>query len=369
MKGGICANRLRRSSTVPLRTRAAVALLPAIAALLALAGCGGQSRTAYKQLGQALQQDGQTSFGVAFSPSGRLLVSSGDFVPDQLWDLGTHRRLATLDGFNPALFSPDGRILAYGTNNGIELLDVSTHKPLAGPFGDSGLVAMVFSPDGRTLATSDTGLTFTKGTIRFWDVRTHRQLGPPIRFRKSSDYNVSIAFSPNGRILATAGNNTVRLWDVHTHRQLGRQLRGQRDAVTSLAFSPNGRILASASDDDTVHLWDVRTHRQLGRTLGHNDDATLVPYNPNDINSNSTIPTVAFNPNGRILASSNGLDDTVRFWNVRTHRQLGAPLKPSAAHVMDLAFSPNGRILATISDDNNVRLWNIAHLGRPVKHS
>jgi WD40 repeat protein len=328
---------------------------------------------------------------VAFSPDGQYLAA-GSWDGAELWDLTTHEA-CKLQGQSEAAarsvaFSPDGSVLAVSSTNTIKLWKVETGEAWATLKGHSNMVYNVsFLEGGRTLASAS-----LDQTLKLWDL-THARGEPEILTRTAGRDYGGLAFSADGRALASTSGNTVTSWDVDTGREHppleapaeappgifaiaisadGRTLaaachetnqttlwdletglirrRIPHDSVGSVAFSPKGRILATGSlgSADTLKLWDADTGQPVSTLEGS-------PLNE--------ACRVAYSPDGRTLAAG-GFGGAVRLWDVATGRNV-AVLAGHTANVPALTFSRDGRILASGSWDGTVRVWDVAGVDHP----
>ncbi|WP_329537955.1 hypothetical protein OG568_57700 (plasmid) [Streptomyces sp. NBC_01450] len=213
----------------------------------------------------------------------------------------------------------------------------------------AAVTSVAFSPDGRTLATTGD----SEERLWLWDAHTgrlRRSFGWPGR---QNDAAALVTFTPDGRTLTTASSlgHGVDLWNVatgHTRKNLLADPEtsvSQDPEATTEALSPNGRILAVASQDGTLRLWDTATGR-LRRSLATPSGTA------------AGVTSLAFSPDGRTLATG-GDDRTIRLWDTGTGRPR-ATLPPLSGIVTSVAFNTDGRILAAGGQDGTLRLWDTA---------
>jgi WD40 repeat protein len=238
---------------------------------------------------------------------------------------------------NAVAFSPTAGTIATASGRVITLRHATTHKIQAALEGHRDSVqSLAFSPDGRMLISAG-----IDGRAIIWDATARRRihlLASPIGL---SRLTVAVAFSSDSRTAAVSFDigraGAVLVWDGVTGESVSLARDGTDTRVFSLAFSSDGRTLAVGERGETT-LWDTTSHKQVATFAG-----------------GGHIDAVAFLDEDRTLVTA-GSDGMLRLWDVAT-KKATSEINASVAPIYSVALSPNGETLATASADSTIRLW------------
>jgi WD40 repeat protein len=355
--------------------------------MLAAASPDGKVRVwdvASRKLLRELSSHRGTVWSVAFSPDGKLVASGGEDRALSVCEIKTGREIArgyAADEVRAVAFSPDlstePEVITTGFD-GTKIWDLkkiglptvvgpasgSIHSVALSPNGmriatGGGFVmeewelpagnrtafqhkqlldywSLAFSPDGNLLAASG-GNTWWDSFIELQEAQTGRLINS---WKGHASQVLSQAFSPDGRTLATAGDRTVKLWDVGAGQER-MSINAHDDILWAVAFSPDGQRLVTGCYDGSAKVWDVATGNELLKLKAHNYQ----------------IYTAKFSPDGKIIATGSA-DWLVKLWDAATGREIRA-LKGHFGDVRSVAFSPDGKRMASASHDRTVRIWDV----------
>jgi WD40 repeat protein len=294
---------------------------------------------------RALKGHSGTVNSIAFSPDDKQLASGSADNTIKIWDVASGNAKQTLTGHtlyvSSVAFSPDGKVLASGSGDqSVKLWDIATGRELrtivVGPTQRAGMpVSVALSRDGKTLATG-------AQEAKLWDVRSGKEIRTIKVTESNSPTETPLAFSSDGKVLVTGGK-AIKLWDVAT----GNALRTLPEGARALSFSPDQRTIAGTGGVE-IKLWNATSGQELQTFAG----------------SKLGVDSVAFNPDGKILAVGNS-DNSIILWD-SVNRQEGRVLKGHVSPVSAVAVSGDDKVLASalaagvagIGREDTIKIWD-----------
>jgi WD40 repeat protein/serine/threonine protein kinase len=291
------------------------------------------------------------NFAHTFSPKGALLAVASPYGGSvRLFNLANHRQeevavlRAPVDETGRVVFSGDGRKLIVAAGRSMRVWDLggSGEKVLTAGH-DAGINSLAFSPNGKLLASCGRG-----SSVRLWDAVT----GQPVKtFAVSaSSFMKFLAFSPDGQQLAVGDGADFRCWDVASGKKAAQPRGLGVSAVRGVAFSPDGRRFA-AGGWAGLTIWRVR--RKPGKT----DGGPQLTLEAESQVAKGFIRALCFSPDGGKLAWVGG-DYKVRLWDIPNSRPLPFPPANPAGALPIIAFQPNGH-LVLVSPAQEAEVWDV----------
>jgi eukaryotic-like serine/threonine-protein kinase len=285
-------------------------------------------------------------YSVAVSPAQDRAVAA-DNHRLILCDLGIGKVLTTVGatnifpgetpGFAGLSFSPDGRQLAVGSEDGrVAFLDAVALRPLKASIKLHGsqITHIAYALNGTRLVT---GGAFGTG-IKLTDLANGRVITNFSAVEGSVPMQ-PLAVTRDGQRLATGSpEGWVRVWNIASHQLVASSPRKMR-FITDLAFSPDGKLLAIAEQPGSIVLWNLSGQGPLRPLVGHA----------------GAVNKLAFSPDGRTLASG-GMDHTIRLWHPDIDQEV-AILKGHSEWVWCVAFAKHGNALLSGGRDGTLKLW------------
>ncbi len=280
---------------------------------------------------------------VATSPDGRRFVSGSDDKTLKVWDWASGQELRTLHGHDSFVrsvaISPDGTWIVSGSEDKtIKIWDLASGQELQTLSGhDSSISSVAISPDGKWIVSGS-----RDKTIKTWDLSSGQELQT---LRGHTDSVNSIAVSPDGeRIVSASEDKTIKVWDSQKGRDLLfveiLTLKGHKHGVRSVAFIADGTRIASGSHDGTIKLWDFERGHEF-----HN----LTKYQ-------TSAETIAINPDAKTIVSA-GYSGHIHVWDAKTGQERYV-LKGHSDKVSSVAVSFDGKRIVSGSADKTLRIWD-----------
>jgi WD40 repeat protein len=266
---------------------------------------------------------------VAYSPDGKLLASGGvdegkDVYSLRIWDVGTGKELRKCElpkNEPPTYISWDpnnnGKFAAVVAEDVMHIFDATMGKEVI-PLKHYWPSRVIYSPDGKTLASAGSG-----PTIRHWDAATGKELH--LEFEGHLSGVSAVAVTADGKLVASGGES-IRLWDPANGKMVRKiEVKG---GVSCLAFAPDGKTLACGGLGRIVHIWDIETGKSLNELKPHTNQ----------------VCGLAFSRDGKLLASGDA-QSTIRIWDVKEAKVVQEIDNKSGTDHLSMEFAPDDKTL------------------------